>query len=121
MAHTVNCIKLNREAEGLPAPPYPGDLGKRIYENVSKEAWQMWLSTPDHADQRIPPDPLRTQGAQVPGRGNGKIFLRRRLGETEGVRAGVVGRVFLVQAFWPQPLICLPCTQTRLMLRRSAL
>ena len=43
MAHTVNCIKLNREAEGLPVPPYPGDLGKRIYENVSKEAWQMWL------------------------------------------------------------------------------
>lgn len=43
MARTVNCIKLHREAEGLALPPYPGELGKRIFENVSKEAWQMWL------------------------------------------------------------------------------
>ena len=38
MARTVHCIKLGREAEGS-IPPYPGELGKRIYENVSKEAW----------------------------------------------------------------------------------
>ena len=44
MTHMVTCIKLNRDAEGLVAPPYPGELGVRIYENVSKEAWQMWLS-----------------------------------------------------------------------------
>ena len=44
MTRSVTCIKLNREAEGLVAPPYPGELGVRIYENVSKEAWQMWLS-----------------------------------------------------------------------------
>ena len=44
MTRTVTCIKLNREAEGLVAPPYPGELGVRIYENVSKEAWQMWLT-----------------------------------------------------------------------------
>ena len=43
MARTVNCIKLHREAEGLALPPYPGELGKRIFENISKEAWQMWL------------------------------------------------------------------------------
>jgi Fe-S cluster biosynthesis and repair protein YggX len=43
MSRTVQCIKLGREAEGLRAPPYPGELGKRIYENVSKEAWQAWL------------------------------------------------------------------------------
>jgi Fe-S cluster biosynthesis and repair protein YggX len=36
-------VKLGREAEGLEKPPYPGDLGQRIYENVSKEAWQQWL------------------------------------------------------------------------------
>ena len=40
---TVHCIKLGREAEGLDFPPYPGELGKRIYENVSKEAWQGWI------------------------------------------------------------------------------
>ena len=43
MSRKVQCIKLDKEAEGLATLPYPGDLGKRIYENVSKEAWQMWL------------------------------------------------------------------------------
>ena len=43
MARMVKCVKLGREAEGLEHLPYPGELGKRIYENVSKEAWQMWL------------------------------------------------------------------------------
>ena len=43
MARTVKCVKLGREAEGLDFPPYPGELGKRIYENVSKEAWKQWL------------------------------------------------------------------------------
>jgi Fe-S cluster biosynthesis and repair protein YggX len=43
MARTVNCIKLGKEAEGLDFAPYPGDLGKRIWEGVSKEAWAAWL------------------------------------------------------------------------------
>ena len=43
MARMVHCIKLNKEAEGLDFPPYPGELGKRIYESVSKEAWAGWL------------------------------------------------------------------------------
>ncbi|BAZ92969.1 MAG TPA: oxidative damage protection protein [Guyparkeria sp.] len=43
MSRMVHCVKLGREAEGLDRPPYPGELGKRIYENVSKEAWQKWL------------------------------------------------------------------------------
>ncbi|SVD52164.1 uncharacterized protein METZ01_LOCUS405018, partial [marine metagenome] len=40
----VHCVKLNKEADGLNAVTYPGELGKRIYEQVSQEAWQMWLS-----------------------------------------------------------------------------
>ena len=44
MSRTVHCVKLDKEAEGLERPTYPGDLGKRIYDSVSKEAWQMWLS-----------------------------------------------------------------------------
>ena len=43
MARMVNCVKLGKEAEGLAFPTYPGDLGKRIYENVSKEAWAQWI------------------------------------------------------------------------------
>ncbi|AKJ93874.1 MULTISPECIES: oxidative damage protection protein [Thioalkalivibrio] len=44
MARTVNCVKLGKEADGLDFPPYPGEMGKKIYLNVSKEAWQAWLS-----------------------------------------------------------------------------
>ncbi len=43
MSRTVQCIKLGREAEGLDFPPYPGPLGQRIFENVSKQAWADWL------------------------------------------------------------------------------
>ena len=43
MSRTVTCIKLNKEADGLDFAPYPGDLGQRIFDNVSKEAWQQWL------------------------------------------------------------------------------
>jgi Fe-S cluster biosynthesis and repair protein YggX len=42
MARTVKCVKLGRDLPGLDRPPFPGELGKRIYENVSKEAWAMW-------------------------------------------------------------------------------
>jgi Fe-S cluster biosynthesis and repair protein YggX len=42
MARTVQCVYLKREAEGLDFPVYPGELGKRIYENVSKEAFEAW-------------------------------------------------------------------------------
>ena len=44
MTRTVNCIILKTEAEGLDYAPYPGDLGQRIYDNVSREAWQRWLA-----------------------------------------------------------------------------
>lgn len=43
MTRMVHCVKLGRDLEGLDRPPYPGELGKRIYENVSKEAWQGWI------------------------------------------------------------------------------
>ena len=41
---TVTCALLRIPAEGLSYQPYPGELGKRIYENVSKQAWQQWLA-----------------------------------------------------------------------------
>ncbi len=43
MSRMVNCVKLKKEAEGLDRPTYPGELGKRIFENVSKEAWAAWV------------------------------------------------------------------------------
>ena len=44
MSRTVNCILLNKEAEGLDFAPYPGALGQKIYDGVSKEAWQRWVN-----------------------------------------------------------------------------
>jgi len=44
MSRTVHCVKLQREAEGLAYAPYPGELGKRIFDNISKEAWSQWLA-----------------------------------------------------------------------------
>ena len=43
MPRTIFCGYLQREAEGLDRVPYPGELGQRIYENISKEAWQQWV------------------------------------------------------------------------------
>jgi Fe-S cluster biosynthesis and repair protein YggX len=43
MARMVKCAKTGQEGEGLDYAPYPGELGKRIYENISKEGWQAWL------------------------------------------------------------------------------
>ena len=43
MPRIVKCVLLGVEAEGLDYAPYPGELGQRIYENVSKEGWQRWL------------------------------------------------------------------------------
>tara|TARA_R100000789_G_C2881617_1_gene114672 strand:+ start:81 stop:377 length:297 start_codon:yes stop_codon:yes gene_type:complete len=42
MTKTVHCIKLGHEAEALPKPPLPGPLGQKIFENVSKQAWETW-------------------------------------------------------------------------------
>ncbi|MBI1423647.1 MAG: oxidative damage protection protein [Gammaproteobacteria bacterium] len=43
MTRMIQCVKLKKEAEGLERAPYPGELGKRILESVSKEAWQQWM------------------------------------------------------------------------------
>jgi len=44
MTRMIHCIKLNKEAEGLDFPPYPGELGKKIYQSISKQAWEQWTN-----------------------------------------------------------------------------
>jgi Fe-S cluster biosynthesis and repair protein YggX len=44
MTHTIFCTKLKKELAGLDYPPYPGELGKKIYQSISQEAWQTWLA-----------------------------------------------------------------------------
>lgn len=41
--HIVHCVKLNKDLPGLDEPPFDSELGKRIYENVSREAWGQWM------------------------------------------------------------------------------
>ena len=43
MSRTVQCVLLKMSAPGLDRPPYPGPLGQRVFENVSKEAWARWV------------------------------------------------------------------------------
>jgi Fe-S cluster biosynthesis and repair protein YggX len=43
MARMVQCVKLDKEAEGLEYLPYPGELGQKVYDNVSQEGWQLWV------------------------------------------------------------------------------
>jgi Fe-S cluster biosynthesis and repair protein YggX len=44
MSRTVNCVLLGEDKPGLERMPYPGELGQRIFDNVSQEAWQQWLA-----------------------------------------------------------------------------
>jgi Fe-S cluster biosynthesis and repair protein YggX len=43
MARTIQCVKLGREAEGLEKPPFKGELGQKVFDTISKDAWKMWL------------------------------------------------------------------------------
>jgi Fe-S cluster biosynthesis and repair protein YggX len=44
MTRLIQCVKLNKEAAGLLKPPFPGEIGQKIYEHISEEAWQLWLN-----------------------------------------------------------------------------
>jgi len=44
MSRMVNCPKMGEELEGLDFQPFPGELGKKVYDNISKEAWKQWLA-----------------------------------------------------------------------------
>jgi Fe-S cluster biosynthesis and repair protein YggX len=65
MAHKVNCVKLGREAEGLEKPPIKGEVGKKIYDNVSKEGWSMWLEHSKMLINEFRLDLTSEQGQQI--------------------------------------------------------
>lgn len=100
MAHMVNCIKLGREAEGLDYPPLPGALGMKIYNNVSKEAWEQWkhLQTMIVNENRLSmADPRARQMADGPDRSS---LLRRRRGPSRRLcRAGKQDRITVFDLF----------------------
>ena len=64
MSRTVQCVVLGKEAEGLPRPPYPGELGQRVFENVSREGWQRWLAHQTMLINEYRLTPFETQARQ---------------------------------------------------------
>jgi Fe-S cluster biosynthesis and repair protein YggX len=50
MTRTISCYKLKQDCEGLNAPPFPGELGEKIFNQISKQAWKMWV---DHQTMLI--------------------------------------------------------------------
>ena len=76
-AHMVKCVKFDREMEGLERVPWRGELGKRVYENVSKEAWKMWVEY-----SKMLMNEYRLNGLDPNRKGNGRadgaVFLRRK-------------------------------------------
>ncbi|MBN2191950.1 MAG: oxidative damage protection protein [Polyangiaceae bacterium] len=65
MARTVQCVKLGRETEGLDKPPFKGDFGQRIFDHVSKDAWQMWLHHSTMLINEFRLDLTSTRGQEV--------------------------------------------------------
>ena len=87
MARMVQCVYLKKEAEGLVFAPYPGELGKRIYDNVSKEAFDLWKK---HQTMLVNENRLNLADAArppVPGAADGAVLLRRRRRQAGGLRA----------------------------------
>jgi Fe-S cluster biosynthesis and repair protein YggX len=64
-AHMVKCVKFDREMEGLERVPWRGELGKRVYENVSKEAWKMWVEYSKMLMNEYRLNPLDPQSQKV--------------------------------------------------------
>jgi len=62
---TVHCVKLGREAEALPKPPLKGEMGQKIYENISKEGWRMWLEHSKMLVNEFRLDLMSEQGQRI--------------------------------------------------------
>lgn len=63
--HMVQCVKLGKKLPGLPKPPLKGEVGQRIYENVSKQAWQMWLEHSKMLVNEFRLDLMSEQGQRI--------------------------------------------------------
>ncbi len=74
----VHCVKFGKEMPGLDRPPWKGELGKRIYENVSKDAWMIWIEHSKMIMNEYRLNPLDPQVAENHGRTTRAVLFRRR-------------------------------------------
>ncbi|CAJ9725928.1 fe trafficking protein [Burkholderia pseudomallei] len=84
MARMIHCAKLGKEAEGLDFPPLPGELGKRLYESVSKQAWQDWLKQQTMLIKREPAEHGRSARAQYLMKQTEKYFFGEGADQASG-------------------------------------
>ena len=63
--HMVKCVKFGREMPGLDRPPWKGELGQRIYDNVSKEGWKMWIEHSKMIMNEYRLNPLDAQSQKI--------------------------------------------------------
>ena len=87
MSHMVHCVKLGKDLPGLKFPPFKGELGERIYTNISEEAWKLWLghSTMVINENRL--NPAEPAAQEVLRKQLGRLFVRRRCRHAGGLRA----------------------------------
>ena len=90
MSRTINCVMLGEGAEGMDYAPYPGELGQRIYERVSKEAWQRWLGHQTMLINEYRLSPIEPEARKFLEAEMEKIFLWRGLLGTEGICSAIV-------------------------------
>ncbi len=89
MPRTIYCQYLKREADGLDRVPYPGDLGKRIFDNISAEAWRAWVGHQTMLINEYRLSTIEPKATEIPRRGNGKVPVRGRQREAGRVQAGI--------------------------------
>ncbi len=65
MSRTVECIKLGVQAEGLERAPFKGELGQKVFEQISKEAWRLWLEHSKILINEYRLDLTREQGQRI--------------------------------------------------------
>ncbi len=63
--HTVMCVKFGKEMEGLDRAPWKGEIGQRVYENVSKEAWKLWIEHSKMVMNEYRLNPLDPQSQKI--------------------------------------------------------
>src|SRR5262252_8294586 len=84
MEHEGYCVKLKKQLPGLDEPPFDTELGQKIYENVSQEAWRQWTEFCKMILNEYRLNPARRSGSHRPS--HGAVFLRRRRGRAQGIR-----------------------------------
>ena len=74
------CVKFQKELPGLDAPPWPGELGQRIYENVSAQAWKLWEERMKMILNEYRLMPWQKEAQELIAQAHGGFLLRRRRG-----------------------------------------